>query len=134
MEAAERLLRLLKRKEEAAHQRLQELQGYKSEYQGRLSGGGAAGMDITLLRDFYAFMVKLDSAISHQEAECTQAHAHWQVAHNNWLELRKKVKAYEALAVRHANLEMQRQEKRDQRLTDETALRKHASRTDEVQS
>jgi hypothetical protein len=38
------------------------------------------------------------------------------------------------LAVRHANQEMQRQEKRDQRLTDETALRKHASQKDEAHS
>jgi flagellar FliJ protein len=134
MDAAERLLRLLKRKEDAAQQRLQELQGYKSEYQTRLSGGGAAGMDIMLLRDFYAFLVKLDSAIKHQESELSQAHSHWQTAHENWLLLRQKVKAYEVLAVRHANQEMQRQEKRDQRLTDETALRKHASQKDEAHS
>lgn len=134
MEAAERLLRLLKRKEDAAHQRLQELLGYKSEYQARLSGVGSAGMDIMMLRDFYAFLIKLDSAITHQESEFAQAHAHWQAAHENWLTLRQKVKAYEALAVRHANLEMQRQEKRDQRLTDENALRKHANRNDEAQS
>lgn len=134
MEAAERLLRLLKRKEEAAHQRLQELQGYKSEYRARLSGVGATGMDIVMLRDFYVFMVKLDSAIAHQESEFAQAHAHWQAAHDNWLVLRQKVKAYEALSARHASQEMQRQEKRDQRLTDETALRKHASQNDEAQS
>jgi flagellar FliJ protein len=132
MEAAERLLRVLKRKEDAAHQRLQELQGYKSEYQARLAGDGATGMEIKLLRDFYAFMVKLDSAITHQESEVVQAQAHWQSAHDNWLVLRQKVKAYETLAVRHVNQEVQRQEKRDQRLTDETALRKHASRNDEA--
>ena len=132
MEAAERLLRLLKRKEDAAQQRLRELHGYKSEYQARLAGDGAAGMEIKLLRDFYAFMVKLDGAITHQDSEVVQAHAHWQAAHDNWLALRQKVKAYEALAVRHASQEMQRQEKRDQRLTDETALRKHASRNDET--
>jgi flagellar FliJ protein len=132
MEAAERLLRVLKRKEDAAHQRLQELQGYKSEYQARLAGDGATGMEIKLLRDFYAFMVKLDGAITHQESEVVQAQAHWQSAHDNWLVLRQKVKAYETLAVRHFNQEVQRQEKRDQRLTDETALRKHASRNDEA--
>jgi flagellar FliJ protein len=128
MEAAERLLRLLKRKEDAAQLRLQELRGYKSEYQVRLSGGGATGMDILLLRDFYAFMVKLDSALEHQEVDCAKAHANWESAHTAWLSLRQKVKAYETLAARHASQEMQRQEKRDQRLTDETALRKHANR------
>lgn len=128
MQAAERLLRLLRRKEDDAQQRLQELHGFKAEYRLRLSGGGATGMDIAMLRDFYAFLVKLDSAVAHQESEVAQAHAHWLAAHENWLALRQKVKAYEALAVRHAKQEMQQQDKRDQRLTDETALRKHASR------
>lgn len=128
MEAAERLLRMLKRKEEQAQQRLQELHGYKSEYQGRLSGDGAAGMDIILLRDFYAFMVKLDSAITHQESELKQAQAHWQNARESWLVLRQKVKAYETLALRHANQEMRKQERMDQRQTDENALRKHIRR------
>ena len=134
MEAAERLLRLLKRKEDAAHQRLVALQGYKSEYQTRLSGDGAEGMDIVMLRDFYAFMVKLDGAIEHQEADFAKAHASLQLAHNDWLVLRQKVKAYETLAVRHAHQELQLQEKRDQRLTDETALRKHASNKNESRS
>ncbi len=131
LEAAERLLRMLRRKEEQAQQRLQELQGYKSEYQARLSGGGAAGMNITLLRDFYAFLIKLDSAISHQSSDLAQAHVHWQTAHDQWLVLRQKVKAFETLATRHANQEMQKEERRDQRLTDETALRKHADRKEE---
>jgi len=130
MEAAERLLRMLKRKEDAAHQRLQELQGYKLEYQTRLSGGGAAGMDIIMLRDFYVFMSKLDKAVEHQEAEFAQASANLQIAHNSWLTLRQKVKAYETLAARHASQELQRQEKRDQRITDEAALRKHVNSID----
>jgi flagellar FliJ protein len=132
LEAAERLLRMLKRKEELAQQRLQELQGYKSEYQARLSGGGATGMNITLLRDFYAFLIKLDSAISHQSSDLAQAHVNWQAAHDQWLALRQKVKAFETLATRHAHQEMQKEERRDQRLTDETALRKHADRKEET--
>jgi len=130
MEAAERLLRSLKRKEELANQRLEELHGYKSEYQSRLSGEGSVGMDIVMLRDFYAFLVKLDSAIAHQNGEVANAHAHWQVAHENWLALRQKVKAFETLAERHAKQEIQKQEKREQRLTDENALRKHVNRND----
>jgi flagellar protein FliJ len=130
MEAAERLLRMLMRKEAAARQRLQELQGYKSDYQARLTGGGAAGINILLLRDYYAFMVKLDSAIDHQESDVTQAQARWRTAHENWLALRQKVKAYETLAARHVNQEMRKQEQRDQRVTDETALRRHVRQSE----
>jgi len=128
MEVAERLLRALKRKEDLAQQRLQELHGFKSEYQARLSGDRAVVMDIILLRDFYVFLSKLDNAIAHQNGEVTNAQTHWKVAHDNWLALRQKVKAFETLADRHVKQEIQKQEKREQRLTDETALRKHANR------
>jgi flagellar FliJ protein len=126
MEAAERLLRILRRKEEAARQRQDELQGYKRDYQRRLTGeAGTRGMEIHLLRDYHAFLGKLEVAIQHQENEVAQVTAHWQSAHDNWLALRQKVKAYEALAERHRHQELKREEKRDQRLTDEQAARHH---------
>ncbi len=126
MEAAERLLRLLKRKEEAARQKWDELQGYKRDYQLRLTGeAGERGMAIHLLRDYHAFLGKLDAAIGHQEKEVTQAQAHWQNAHVTWLALRQKVLAYEALAERHRRQERQNEDKRDQRMTDEQAARRH---------
>jgi len=126
MEAAERLLRILRHKEEAARQRYDELQGYKQDYQQRLTGeAGARGMEIHLLRDYHVFLGKLEVAIRHQENEVAQATTHWKNAHDNWLALRQKVKAYEALANRHRQHELQREEKRDQRLTDEQAARRH---------
>lgn len=127
MEAAERLLRILRHKEEAARRRQEELQGYKQDYQRRLTGeAGERGMEIHLLRDYHAFLGKLEAAIRHQEKEVVQATAHWQNAHDNWLALRQKVKAYEALADRHRQQESRREEKRDQHLTDEQAARRHA--------
>lgn len=132
MEAAERLLMTLKRREDAARARLQDLEGYKQEYQQRLTGTGARGMDIHLLRDFHAFLAKMDAAIRQQSEEVDRAHAHWQQAHVNWLGLRQKVKAYETLAQRHHAQELAHQEKRDQRLTDENALRKHLARAEKA--
>ncbi len=125
MEAAERLLMSLKRKEDAARARLDELQGYKREYQQRLAGTGSRGMAIHLLRDFHVFLAKMDAAILQQTGEVDRAMAHWQQGHTHWLALRQKVKAYETLARRHHAQELARQERRDQRQTDETALRKY---------
>jgi flagellar FliJ protein len=122
MDAAERLLRMLKRKEEMARQRLTELEGYRDEYRRRLAGG--PGMPIHLLRDFHIFLAKLDEAIRLQEREVAQARAGWEGAHATWVELRQKVKAYEVLASRHHGAEIRREEKRDQRVTDEIAARK----------
>ncbi|MEW5786420.1 MAG: flagellar export protein FliJ [Pseudomonadota bacterium] len=125
MEAAERLLRILKKREDAARARLDELGGFKREYQQRLTGSGARGMEIHLLRDFHVFLGKLDLAIRQQGEEVDKAQAHWRSAQDSWFELRAKVKAYETLASRHQARELAREEKRDQRQTDETALRRH---------
>lgn len=125
MEAAERLLRMLGRKEDAARQRLREIQGYKREYQERMVGAGEQGMAIHRLRDYHAFLLKVDQAIQHQESEVAKAHEHWAVAHGKWLELRRQVKAYEVLAQRHRNETLRLEERRDQRVTDESAAQKH---------
>lgn len=121
MEAAERLLRMLGRKEEAARQRLEEVRGYKQEYQQRMTRDGAKGMDIHRLRDYHAFLQKVDQAIKHQESEAAKARESWQAAHAKWLEQRRQVKAYEVLAQRHLQQVRQADERRDQRVTDEAA-------------
>lgn len=124
-EAAERLLRMLGRKEAAARQRLEEIHGYKREYQQRMKGAGERGLDIHLLRDYHAFLLKIDQAIAHQESELAHARENWEKAHAKWLELRRQVKAYEVLAERRRSEERRREERRDQRLTDEVATHKH---------
>ncbi len=133
MEAAERLLRILKRREDAARARLDELHGYKRDYQVKLAGTGARGVDIHMLRDFHAFLIKLDGAIQQQSGEVDKVHGHWQDAHLNWLALRQKVKAYETLAQRHHAKEVALLEKREQRLSDESALRKHIARNNKAE-
>ncbi len=119
MEAAERLLRMLKHKEDAAQKRLDELLGYKRDYQENLTGTAGRGMDIHILRDYHVFLAKLEQAIRHQEGEVLQARDRWRAAHDNWLAQRQKVKAYETLAVRHKRQVMRQEDKREQRLMDE---------------
>ncbi len=128
LEAAERLLRMLGRKEEAAQQRLEEVRGYQLEYQQRLTGAGAQGLEIHRLRDFHVFMGKVEQAIKHQESEVDKAREHWEAAHQKWLEQRRQVKAYEVLAQRHQQESQRREERRDQRATDEVAAQRHRAR------
>ncbi|HRH81164.1 MAG TPA: flagellar export protein FliJ [Thiobacillaceae bacterium] len=124
MDSAERTLLMLKQREEKERQRLRDLLDYRREYQDRLSGNSAAGMPIHLLRDYQVFLAKVGQAIHQQEQAVDQAHARWQQAHEHWLSQRQKVKAYETLAQRHHNAEMQRLEKRDQRISDEQAVKR----------
>lgn len=123
MDAAERLLRLLKHKEEQARARLEDLKGFRQEYQARLASTASGGMHIHLMRDYHVFLAKIEQAILHQEREVEEAHARWQTAHRQWLDERRKVKAYEVLADRHDKRERYKDERRDQRLVDEYATK-----------
>lgn len=127
MEAAERLLRMYRRKEDAARVRLEEIQGYKREYQLRMTGAGEQGVDIQLLRGYHAFLLKVDHAIAHQETELGQLQANWAAAHAKWLDLRRQVRAYEVLAKRFHEEERLRNDKRDQRVTDESAAQSRSA-------
>jgi flagellar FliJ protein len=128
MDAGERLLLLIRRKEEAAKLKLEELQRYRREYQARLSGTSQGGMDILMLREFHVFLGKLEQALQQQTREVEQQHARWMAAHQNWLELRQKVKSYEVLEKRHIQAEALLQDRKDQRQSDELSGRKAAER------
>lgn len=124
MEAAERLLRMLKRKQDEAKRQLEQLHQFQGEYQARLKTATTSGMGIQQLRDYQGFLAKVQGAIEHQQQEAHLAEQRWQAAHKQWLELRQKVKAYETLAARHLAQENRRMEKREQKLTDERASRR----------
>ena len=121
LEAAERLLRMLRRKQDEAKQQLDRLHQFQDEYQARLRQSTASGMGIQQLREYQSFLVKVQGAIDHQSRELHIAGQRWEMAHKQWLEQRQKVKAYETLAERHRAAETRRVERHEQKLTDERA-------------
>lgn len=123
LDAAERTLRLLKRQEEEAQRRLQELETFHQEYRDRLARRVVAGMHIHLMRDYHAFLAKIEHAIRHQTEVVREAHGRWETAHKHWLAERQKVKAYEVLAERHRLRQAHHSARQEQRLTDEHALK-----------
>lgn len=127
MEAAERLMVMIKRKEEAAQVKLTELEGYRQEYQLRLENASRSGIGIHILMDYRLFLEKLDQAIRNQGNEAVQLKGRWQAAQDNWMILRQKVQAYQVLETRHVQTEELRQNRREQRQTDELAGRKAAA-------
>lgn len=128
MQAGERLLLMIKRKEDAARQRLGELETYQREYRQRLAASTQGGMAIQMLRDYHTFLGKLETAIRHQHEEVTKLHARWQTAHEGWLGLRRQVKSYEVLADRHHTAEVRRQDRREQGQSDALTERKEAAK------
>ncbi len=135
LEAAERLMRMLKRKEDAAAGRLGELQGYLAEYRQRLTGSCQGGMDIQRFRDFHGFIAKLEGAIQHQEKEVSDLHGRWCQAREQWFELRRRVKSFEVLEERRRTDQARAESRREQRQFDELAgraLRAAAERGDSM--
>lgn len=126
MEAAERLLLMIKRKEDAAKLKHEELARYRREYQARLAGASRGGMDIQMLRDYHLFLGKLDQAIRNQAGEVELMRNRWLAAHESWLGLRQKVKSFEVLEARHQQAELQRLDRLAQRQSDELSGRKAA--------
>ncbi|MBI5331690.1 MAG: flagellar export protein FliJ [Betaproteobacteria bacterium] len=131
LEAAERLLRNLKRKEEEALVQLEALRAYHREYERQFARRGEQGMAIHLLRDYHGFLAKMEQAVRHQELIVDQTRANLKRGQEQWAEQRRKVKAYEAMAARHAARELLKEERRDQRNMDEFANRAHRQRTDD---
>lgn len=125
LEASERLLRMLQRKENEALQRLEDVKAYREEYRQRLAGQARGGMSIHLLQDYQAFLGKLEAAVRHQESELEQVKGRWRQAYENWLVLRQRVRAYETLAQRHVAAEGRRTEKREQQQSDERAANRN---------
>lgn len=134
MDSAERALLMLKQRVEREKVRLQDLLDYRQEYQQRLQGSATNGITIHMLRDYQVFLAKIGQAIEHQEVVVAQAEERWSQAHENWLGQRRKVKAYETLAKRHQHGETLRQDKRDQRLSDEQAIKQFLYNPDRHES
>lgn len=119
-DAAKRLA-LLKGRWQAAEDKLQQLIQYHHEYQGRLAQTAQGGMSVSALRDYRAFIAKLEAAIEQQKAEVAQCQAGWERGKEDWLAQRRKLKAYQTLEQRHHAREAKREAKQEQREQDESA-------------
>ena len=101
LEAATTQLQKLGVQRQEAEARLEQLRGFQSEYQASRQQGLAQGMKPDRLRDFDAFLVKLERAIVAQCAEVERARQAWDAEHRRWLELRSREQALGVLEQRH---------------------------------
>ena len=122
-DAAARRLHQLKAQWQAAENRLEELRRFRREYEERLRQSTGRGMGMHQMRDFHAFLAKLDHAISSQDAEVARCRGEWDKGRQHWQEQRRQLSAYDALAKRHLERETRRDNLREQRNLDELATR-----------
>lgn len=122
-EASARALGDAQQRLAAAEHKLVELKNYHAEYQRNFLARGKGGQSVTALRDFQAFLARLEEAVRQQEK--VVAVARDQVAHqrHNWQGAARQVKAVESVVERWQDAERQADERREQKDTDERAQR-----------
>lgn len=107
----------------AAEQKLADLKNYHAEYQRAFMARGKAGQTVTALRDFQAFLARLDEAVRQQEKNVASARDQVALQRRNWQGAARQVKAVESVVERWQDAERQAEDRRDQKDTDERAQR-----------
>jgi flagellar FliJ protein len=117
-----------------AENKLAQLKIFLDEYNQTLQQQSQIGFSISQLRDFQAFILKLELAIRAQSEEVERCRQRWVIAQEEWQAREREVKAYETLRRRHDDAERRTEERLDQRLQDEFARNLHRRRTDSQES
>lgn len=123
-DATNELGKLISREQEGAR-KLELLEEYRAEYEARFRDAMNNGIGVDAMRNYSAFMTRIDAAIETQRAQLGQSKQHTAVGKQQWIDQRNRVKAFDTLAERHHNTEQRRQQKLEQRQSDEHAANRH---------
>ncbi len=102
-----------------AKSKLEQVDGFRAEYRARLANSAQAGMSVIQWRDFQLFLAKLDGAAVQQGDEVARLGFEYERRKADWLACEKKVKAFDALRVRHEQSELKKENQREQKMLDE---------------
>jgi flagellar FliJ protein len=106
-----------------AEQKLVALERYRNEYETQLAAKGAAGTEISGVREFQAFLARLGDALVAQRQVLAQARATRDEVLSAWRQAAQKAKVVETLAERWQDEARRDEDRRDQRESDELAQR-----------
>jgi flagellar FliJ protein len=120
--AAKNLGRSIKAKDEATQQ-LGLLTQYRADYEARLQNNAQRGLTVSQYANFQGFIGKLDQAIEGQKKLIIDAEYRVEIAKKSWQECEKKRLSYKTLINRNIATELKKENKRDQKQTDERATR-----------
>ena len=124
LEAATADLQRLAALRQQAEDSLTQLEGRRAEYLAQLQRTLARGIEPDRLRDYRAFLSRLERAVGLQSEEVARRRRAWADAHARWLELRRRERALAVLEARHRRAEAVRAGRREQREQDELTVRK----------
>ena len=111
-----------------ARTRLQELEQYRRDYESGLGRRVAIGMGGPALRDYHAFLGRLDAAIAQQRQTIMRFETERDFDQQRWREIAVQLKAVSAVMDRWSIEERVVEGRAEQREIDERALRmRHAA-------
>ncbi len=101
--------------------RLSELEQYREEYRRKLHEATAAGIDAGTLREYRAFLVRLDKAIDQQTRVVGAASQEVERKRQGWIDHRAHSKSIGNLIDKCRDAESQAEARREQKESDERA-------------
>ncbi len=104
-----------------AVRRLEELQRYREEYVSGFASRAAAGIGGAGLRDYQAFLARLDEAVRQQQQIAARIAAELEFERQHWRDAAVRVRAVEVVGERWRAEETRESQRREQRECDERA-------------
>lgn len=106
-----------------AETKQQELERYRLEYQQQYAQRAGKGMGVAELRDYQAFLARLNEAVKQQQAVVQRARAERDAERTRWQEAARKAKALDHVIDKWNAEERRVQDRREQRESDERGQR-----------
>lgn len=122
-EAARRLGELVAAERDLEH-KLKMLEDYREEYHERFREAARDGLSPDALRNYGAFIGRLDEAISAQRRIVDQSRNKTAQGQQAWLQQRNRLKAFDTLSQRHRVGLAREEVRQEQKMSDEHAARR----------
>jgi flagellar FliJ protein len=114
--------------EKDARSRLALLEGYRDEYAARFRDAAANGLSPQQWANFQEFAQRIDQAIAQQAAVVNASRDNTVAGQERWRDRNQQVQAFDTLAQKHDAQQRYEDGRRDQKMTDELATRRHLAR------
>jgi flagellar FliJ protein len=98
--------------------RLEQLHEFRGQYQQQRTRSGESGIDGFRLRDYNAFVSRIDEAVAQQQREIAQLEAEVERKRRQWTELLSRARAIDKVVGRYADDERRDEDRRAQRQAD----------------
>jgi len=114
--------------EEEASRKLALLEHYKENYNLGFKQNMAIGISIWKYRNYQVFLENIERAIASQQEVLRRTHDHVVTEREVWQVIERKRMSYKILDEQAAQRKLYAENKREQKLTDEHAMRQHQIR------